>query len=140
MSMYDPNYIHKKTYALIGQKAIIVNEEKKLLVLERSDKTGGPGLWSLPGGALEDKEDPMESIQREIKEETGIETPNIKPFFTRSYSNKDNDFVVIIGYTCHVNNHQVTLNWEHSSYKWVTKQEALALNLSPDGRFFIEIF
>lgn len=139
MNTYDPNYIPKKTYALIGQKAIIVNEENKILVLERSDKTGGPNVWSLPGGALEDKEDPVEGIKREIKEETGLEISEIKPFSTRSYTHKE-DFIVIIGYECHISHQPITLNWEHASYKWLTKEEALELNLSPDGRFFIEAF
>ena len=48
-------------------RAVVLNEEEKvLLVRERED-----GLWTLPGGWVDVGESPSESVQREVKEESG---------------------------------------------------------------------
>lgn len=36
MADYDPNYKPKKAYALVGQKAIVVNDDGEILLLQRS--------------------------------------------------------------------------------------------------------
>lgn len=140
MSRYDPNYVPQKSFALVGQKAIILNSENKILVLRRSNKLGAAGMWSLPGGALEYGEDPCKSIQREIDEETKLSAVNVKPFHIKSSLDQDENFVVIIGYVCNTNLEAVKLNWEHDDYKWLTKEKALDLDLTPDGREFIKNF
>jgi 8-oxo-dGTP diphosphatase len=136
MSNYNPNYVSKKSYALVGQKAIILNKENKILVLQRSEKSGAGGKWSLAGGALEYNEAPYEAIEREIIEETNIKVSALTPFYIKSSIN-DKDFVVIIGYICHADSEEVTLNWEHDNYKWLSKEEALSLDLTSDGKTFI---
>jgi len=48
-------------------RALVLDEEEKvLLVRERED-----GLWTLPGGWVDVGESPSESVQREVKEESG---------------------------------------------------------------------
>jgi mutator protein MutT len=140
MNQYDPNYVHKNVFAIVGQKAIIQNAAGQILVLQRSQKAGQGGKWSLAGGAIEDKEDPFQGIEREIREEAQIEVENLKPFSLFSYSSKDEHFVIIIVYTCQAKSENVTLNWEHDDYKWVTPQEALAMDLGEHARIFIEKF
>jgi 8-oxo-dGTP diphosphatase len=139
MNDYDPNFVPKKSYALIGQKAIVVNKKGEILILQRSEKSGAGGKWSLPGGALEYGEDPIEAIKREIEEETNLTVTNIRPFHLKSYTEKD-DFVVIIGYVCEAESEKVQLNWEHDNFKWLTKEEVLVLDLTIDGRTFVEHF
>lgn len=138
MNSYDPNYVPKKHFMLVGQKAIILNNMGQILILQRSQSPRHPGKWSLAGGALEDHENPYEGIEREIREETGLNVAQLQPFQLRSYANKDNDAVIIIGYTCKAATMGITLNWEHTAYKWVTKEEALTMDLTEDGRFFVE--
>jgi len=140
MSDYDPNYIPKKTYARLGQKAIILDEQNKILVLQRSEKSGAGGKWSLPGGAIDFGEEPLVSIKREIEEETQLKVRDCKVFTFRSYIHTDNDHIIMIGWSCKSDGDKPTLNWEHDDYKWLTKEEALELELTEDGRFFIEHF
>ena len=140
MTDYDPNYVPTKTYVRVGQKAVVLNSQKQILVLQRSEKTRAGGKWSLPGGALEDKEDPYASIEREIKEETELVVTEIKPFYLHTYTTKDNDFVLLVGYHCNAKEENVKLNWEHDNFKWLSKEEALQLDLTEDGRFLIELF
>lgn len=137
---FDPNYVPTKSYALVGQKAIVLNAGK-ILILHREEKPGVESLWSLPGGGLDDGENPFEGIMREITEETQLRVTDLKPYFLKSYKNKNNDFCVIVGYTCKADTpEKIKLNWEHSEFKWLSKDEAIKLNLTPDARTFLENF
>ncbi len=54
-----------------GVGAIVVGS--KGILLARRDKAPGTGLWSIPGGGVELGETQIESVTREVKEETGVE-------------------------------------------------------------------
>ncbi len=60
----------------VSAKALIFNEEDKLLLLK---ETGGKG-WELPGGGIEYGEDPISTIHRELEEETGFVVGTIAPY------------------------------------------------------------
>lgn len=137
MSDYDPNYIPQKSYALVGQKAIVLNSQGKILVVRRSDKTSAAGKWSLPGGGLDHGEDATEGIQREIHEETQLQTSVPCPYTVWSYTTPAEEFAVIIGYQCDAMTDTVTLNWEHTDYRWESPDEALSLDLTPHARHFV---
>lgn len=55
--------------------ALILNGQDKVLAVERHDLRGA---WQLPQGGRKIGEQPLESIQREIKEEIGIEKEKLK--------------------------------------------------------------
>jgi 8-oxo-dGTP pyrophosphatase MutT (NUDIX family) len=137
MNNYDPNYVYKPVYSIVGQKAIVVNNSGKVLIMKRSDKMGPKMQWSLAGGAIEKGEDPEEGIRREIREEAQIEVEKIRPFTSRSYMNND-DFIIILGYVGYLKSGEVTLNWEHTEFAWVPIEEALTYDLTSDGRYFLE--
>lgn len=48
----------------------LVTSELGLLATEFSDKTSVPGRWGLPGGGIEDNEQPADTVIREVCEET----------------------------------------------------------------------
>lgn len=59
--------IYPNTFYRVAVKALIRNEEGKLLLVkEKSDK------WDLPGGGLDHGEEPEDGIRRELREELGI--------------------------------------------------------------------
>ena len=135
-SQYDPNYVPKKVYLRVGQKALLFNAEGKFLALKRSKETNGN--WSLPGGDLELDEDPTESIIREIKEETQLEVSEMKPYCAMTFTSDDGDFCLALGYTGKVLSGLPKLNWEHDGYRWVTKEELLQLNPSVNLRKLLD--
>jgi len=116
----------------VSQKAIVFNEEEKFLTLHRtSSAPSNPDKWDFPGGDLDFGEDAMEGITREIKEESGLEVKDLKPFDVESHTNKDGDFWVTVAYIAKAVSDEVTLSFEHDELKWLTAGEFLKLE-SPD--------
>jgi len=64
-----PNIVPKKTQ-IIALVAVFNHQE--LLLLKRPDDVHCGGLWSLPGGKVEDSEMPLQAAIRELKEETNL--------------------------------------------------------------------
>ncbi|WP_234357182.1 NUDIX domain-containing protein [Streptomyces sp. NBRC 110028] len=60
-----------------GCLAVILTSRREVILQLRDEKPGigWPGYWSLPGGGREPGETPINTILRELKEETGI-TPD----------------------------------------------------------------
>ena len=48
------------------------NSDKEILLLKRPVDTHCGGLWSFPGGKVENNEMPLDAAVRELKEETGL--------------------------------------------------------------------
>lgn len=134
---FDPNYVPEKVYFQVGQKALIVNGEEKILFLKRSDKTGNK--WSFPGGGLEKGEETIESIKREIKEEINLDGTNFQVFCIITGGSKTGETGIIIGYTC-LYSGKIELNWEHSEYKWLSPKDGLKLELTSHAKILLEKF
>lgn len=107
----------------VTQKAIVVRDDGKFLVIRRSKTAPSNALkWDLPGGLLEYREDPISGIEREIMEETGLSVTDIKPFDVFGHENPVG-FWVTIAYVCKIKSGEVKLSYEHDDYKWVSKEE-----------------
>jgi 8-oxo-dGTP diphosphatase len=52
--------------------AIVVDRDGRLLLARRAFEPDA-GLWDTPGGFLEEGEDPLTALRRELREETGLE-------------------------------------------------------------------
>lgn len=55
---------------LVGVTGIILNEKNEVLLFKHTYRQDPP--WSLPGGYLKTKEHPLEGLEREIAEESGL--------------------------------------------------------------------
>jgi 8-oxo-dGTP pyrophosphatase MutT (NUDIX family) len=59
----------------IGAGGVVINDRRELLVVwERTHRQRGSKYYKLPGGALHPGEHIVDCVQREVREETGIET------------------------------------------------------------------
>jgi 8-oxo-dGTP diphosphatase len=56
---------------LVGVTGIFVDNQNKILLVKHSYR--GTDTWSLPGGYVKAGEHPEEGLEREVKEETGLE-------------------------------------------------------------------
>ncbi len=84
--------------------AVIHDNQRRLLLQEKHD-----GSWSLPAGAIEPGERPVDAICREVLEETGFECLESEmievlggPSWRHTYPNLDRVEYVIILFRCTV--------------------------------------
>ncbi len=133
-------YSEPEVFAKIGGKAVILNPDGKILILKRSNKIDRAGGWDFPGGAIEFGENPTDAINREVKEETGLRVTDVRPIHIQTFpiTKVNQDFIVMIGFIAKTITEDVQLSWEHTEYRWVTKEEALSLDLPEVHRSFIE--
>jgi len=108
----------------LAVKAFIV-KKGKLLILKRSDKDiHHPSKWELPGGRLEEGEDPILGLKREVKEEIGLEVEPILPFNVQHFSRDDGQIITMIIYACKVIGGKETLSEEHSAFEWISLKKS----------------
>jgi 8-oxo-dGTP diphosphatase len=55
----------------IGAYGVLRDSDGRVLLARGSDLSAFPGVWSLPGGGVEQGEDPQDAVVREVYEETG---------------------------------------------------------------------
>ena len=102
--------------------ALIMNAERNVLLIKRSETEDVlPGVWDIPGGTLEDGEDPKEGVLREVKEETNLEVKNLRLFhYTSSVDYGKNEQFVRLIFTGECASSDIRLNPEdHDEYRWV---------------------
>ncbi len=54
--------------------AAVIIEHGRVLVTQRPEGSHLAGMWEFPGGKVEPDEDPRAALQRELREELGIDT------------------------------------------------------------------
>jgi 8-oxo-dGTP diphosphatase len=53
--------------------AAVIERDGKVLVARRKEGLVAAGLWEFPGGKVEEGEDPRRGLERELREELGVE-------------------------------------------------------------------
>ncbi len=111
-------------------KAVILNEDKILLIKRSEDSHFFPGLWDLPGGKLNLNEEPMEAVVRETKEESSLQVvpEKIVAEYDHTENNRSVHFWVI---SIQKYSGNVTLSKDHTKYKWVPISRLSDYNLTP---------
>jgi molecular chaperone GrpE len=100
----------------IAQRAVLYDRSsKKFLLMKYKEDT----TWSLPGGRMNNGENPLEALEREIDEELGeIDYEVIKTIDAHS-----SDDTFRIGYLVFYKDGEITLSDEHEEFAWLTKEE-----------------
>ena len=115
----------------------VINTDKKLLILQRgSTAPWMPNRYCLPGGNRESNESLLECAIRELSEETQICITNTELVTSRSikYSSSFSKTIFLLNQFIG----QVNLNWEHSDYKWVDKEESTQYKKVPGLKVIVE--
>ena len=128
---------NKKSFFTITVKAVVLNDKNEVLLLKRpKDEPYGADSWDLPGGNLEAEENIQEGLEREIKEETGIEIQVENVLLIRDFEKKYNREIDFNGNKIKVNGKgvrciayyksgEVKLSKEHQEYEWSSLEKAL---------------
>lgn len=90
----------------------------------------GKGHWDFPKGHIENKEAEMDTVKREVREETGLTDIEIMPGFRRTigYMYRKNRTLVrkeVIFYLGRTRTKSVVLSHEHRDYAWLGYEKAL---------------
>ncbi len=119
--------------------AFIFNGQDELLLIKMPK---WEGKYVCPGGHIEWEETIEHAIQREVKEETGLEVSDIQFLNVWDYipdgTYHKNSHMIFLNHTCHTKNTAVILNDEAEEYIWKKPEEALKLNLESFTRKTIE--
>lgn len=103
----------------VSQKAVIIRDNKCFI----AEITKRPGIWDLPGGRIDSREDSASAFGRELKEETGI-----------------TNFEILVTYDCDSwislagaavfgtaslvrTDDEIKISDEHSNGKWISEKE-----------------
>ncbi len=115
-----------------SQKAIVFHptDHNKFLALKREPHDHSrPGKWDLPGGNLHFGQEADAGLRQEVREESGLEIDRVEPVKVWSrYFGMTKTYHLFIGYIAVGMSDTVTLSHEHTDFKWVTKDEFLALD------------
>ena len=120
-----------------------VEYDRKILLLHRQDHKPEGDTWGVPAGKVSDGEEILETILRELKEETGFEISESKLiYFDKVYVRYNSyDFVYHIFHTKLDQQNDVKINYEeHKSFEWKTPLDALNMILIEDLDACIKLF
>jgi 8-oxo-dGTP pyrophosphatase MutT (NUDIX family) len=117
--------------------ALIRDDDGRILLVQHVE-----GRWQLPGGAVDPGEGPAEAMQRECREEAGIDVEPIRiagafggPEYRITYSNGDEaGWVVTVFEARIVAGEPSASDDETQAVGWFTPDEIDALELVPAAR------
>lgn len=129
-------------YPRIAVAGVMVHEEwnsdkNTVFLIRRKD-----GLWCLPGGKIEYGEEPIEAIEREMKEECGVEInggASLEYVHTKISEVGIPISWVVLFYRLDdwLNEPRVCEPDKHTDSGWFTLKQALELDLYPGCRKFL---
>ncbi|MDD5739118.1 MAG: NUDIX domain-containing protein [Candidatus Pacebacteria bacterium] len=129
----------------IVASAIIVKDGKFLITKRSPSKKMFPSLWTVPGGGIEVDDyinTPKsnsdcwyfaleKSLQREVKEEAGVEIGRINYLLDLAFIKPDGTPVITLSFYCNWKLGEVKLNEESVDYAWVSFEEAKNYEFCP---------
>jgi len=101
--------------SIILTTTIILNKDKKILLIKRANKPF-KDQWGLPGGKLDRNESLVESVRREIQEELGFLPLEIK--LLKSFKFTEPDCAIVHMYYTQYNGIIIPNKKEIADYKW----------------------
>ena len=136
------NMNEKKLFKVVIT-AIVVKDNRYLILQRSSNEKKFPNRWTVPGGKLTtedyvhlEKDTPYywynvleRTLRREVKEEAGIEIKNIRYVTSLADYYENEEPTLVISCLADYAGSEVILDSSMSDYKWVNPDEAKSIDL-----------
>ncbi len=100
------------------------NKDKFLIVKRKSSSKIHPDLWMFPGGKAESGEDIVETLKREVKEETDLEISELKKISEYEYPRPSGEITFGQCFSSISSSEEVILDTQElEDFKWITPEE-----------------
>jgi 8-oxo-dGTP diphosphatase len=129
-----PSEVMAEKLFYIGIKGLIQNKQGEILLLKADvtkHRKNTEAYWDIPGGRIDEGQSVLDTLKREIKEETGITKLAGIEFVTAVVSHHEIPFedkllgLALMIYKVQIPpDSKVTLSLEHVAYEWVSRAEA----------------
>lgn len=117
--------------------AAVIRRDGRYLVCRRPSAKRHGGLWEFPGGKVHAEESLEQAVERELREELGLETLEVAPEPRLAARDPGSSFVILFLDT-EADGEPVPR--EHEALGWYVAEELVRLPLAPsDLRFVREI-
>ena len=123
--------------AVFTNMCMISDENGNVLVIDRQ-KADWPGV-TFPGGHVEKGESFVESVIREVKEETGLDIENPQLCGSKQFQDSDDARYVVLFYKTNRFRGELTSSEEGKVF-WVPRNELKNYRLSVDFLDMVKIF
>ncbi|MBX4187449.1 MAG: NUDIX domain-containing protein [Candidatus Doudnabacteria bacterium] len=119
--------VYTQTFGVVGA---ILEKDGKFLLIKEAHAGIDTGKWNQPAGWIEVGENPLDSVAREVKEETGYDFVPTKILGIYSLFRKRPDgerHALKIIFTGKIGEAQTSLAEDSSETKWFTPEEIYAM-------------
>lgn len=119
-------------FHIVAVKAWVKKGDKYLLARRGMSEVHMPGVWSIPGGKVDDDGETVnilqETLKREVLEEVGVEiTDEIDLVYNNTFNRSDGASVVGLTFLCHWKSGEAEPLEDTSEVKWFTLEELLEM-------------
>ena len=111
---------HESTATMQKVAAAVIEKDGKILIARRKRDDSQAGKWEVPGGKLKPGETPEACLNRELREELGIET-EVGAFFCSSRFVSPHMAVELLVYRTSYVSGKIALH-EHDRVEWVAPE------------------
>ncbi|MBF0478799.1 MAG: NUDIX domain-containing protein [Candidatus Omnitrophica bacterium] len=111
-------------------RGIFINEQKQVLMLQRSAKSRTfPLLWEFPGGKVDPEEHFMDALKREFREETGMVVEPEKVLGSAEMDFSDYQMAYLFALVSG-DSQEVKITSEHEQFLWADQNILKNLQIS----------
>jgi 8-oxo-dGTP diphosphatase len=114
--------------------AAVVETEGKLLICRRPSHKRHGGLWEFPGGKVEDGEDDLAALRRELREELGVEVTTVDTPVFEADDLGSAFSIVFVPTSIEGTPHP----FEHDQILWARLEDLDKLPLAPTDQRYVE--
>ncbi|MEX2405401.1 MAG: NUDIX domain-containing protein [Candidatus Paceibacterota bacterium] len=116
----------------VGVKVFIENGDGDFLLLRRSEEKypDTDGVWDIPGGRIDEGSALEENLQREVREETGLELKNAPQLiYAQDIILNDQDrHIVRLTFRGKAQGEVELGDGEHTEFKWISLTDMQSLD------------